>query len=221
MRGQLKLLFIVSILLTACTKKHNPTPVTNIKGSVNINGTIYSTIAIGHQIWTTQNYDGPGGVGNAQEASIGKFYLLSEIQSIKLPSGWRIPTQADFISLLQLQGSTTINSYGEVIADSTVAKHLMATSKWSIIGDNKSGFNVIPSGEYSISQSFNSGNDEAKFWSSTSDTIAGTPQQWVLQVTGYDYTYTANQEVINGQNAYVNMMPQVGYGYNLRFVKDN
>lgn len=219
MQGQLKLLFIVSILLTACTKKHNPAPVTNIKGSVNINGITYSTIVIGHQIWTSQNYDGPGGAGNAQEAGIGKFYLLSELQSIKLPSGWRIPTQADFISLLKLNGSTTVNDYGEVIADSTVTKHLMATSEWPIIGDDKSGFDVLPSGEYATYSSFNSTTDEAKFWSSTSATIDGTTQQWVLQVIGYDYT--TNPQQVNGQNAYVNLMPQVGYGYNLRFVKDN
>jgi uncharacterized protein (TIGR02145 family) len=198
MKPYLYLTFIIATIFIGCTKKKADAPTTP---TVTINGTSYPTVVIGSQTWTTQNYDGPGGVANAYEASIGKFYLLSELQSIKLPVGWRLPTQADFIGLLKLQGTTTVNSYGEVIADSTVATHIMANSKWSIPGDDKSRFDVLPSGEYDIYSSFNSETDEAKFWSSTSDTIAGTTQQWVLQVTGYDYTYTTNPEIINGQNA--------------------
>lgn len=209
------LFFVITIF--ACSKKKDTPPANTML----INGKAYQTVVIGNQTWTTTNYDGPGGVANAQEASIGKFYLLSELPSIKLPEGWRIPTQDDFIGLLTSQGATTVNDIGQVIADSTVTMHLMATSEWSIPGDDRSKLNILPSGEYSVYQSFNSENDEAKFWSSTADTIGGVTFEWVLQVTGYSYTNAANPQVVNGQNAYVNRMPQVGYGYNLRFVKNN
>ena len=209
---------LIIALIYSCSQKDNPKP--GAKGEVIIGGTSYKTIVVGSQTWTSQNYDGPGGTANSQAGSIGKFYLLSEIQSIKLPSGWRIPSRADFVSLLKSQGATSISSSGWIMADSVLTTHLMATSGWAIPGDNKSGFNVLPSGEYYVyTQSFDPGNDEAKFWSSTADTIDGSTFQWVLQVIGYDYK--PGPQLINGQNAYVDLMPQKGYGYNLRFVKDN
>lgn len=217
MKNLLYIILILIITLFACSKKG----VTPGKETVTINGKVYHTIVIGNRTWTTTNYDGPGGVANAQEASIGKFYLLSEISSIKLPAGWRIPTKADFIELLKSQGSPTINSAGQTVADSTITRYLMAASQWSIPGDDRSGLNILPSGEYATYSSFNSKNDEAKFWSSTADTIAGTSFQWVLHVIGFSYTYSTNPQVIDGQNAYVDLMPQAGYAYNLRFVKDN
>ncbi|MDB5154527.1 MAG: hypothetical protein JWR54_3278 [Mucilaginibacter sp.] len=91
MKKTLTLFSCVLILLSACSKKS--TPALNPLASVTISGKAYGTIIIGSQTWTTQNYDGPGGVANAQESSVGKFYLSSELSSIELPTGWRIPIE--------------------------------------------------------------------------------------------------------------------------------
>jgi uncharacterized protein (TIGR02145 family) len=215
MKNLLCLTLCVAIMMLACSKKH----VTPTTGPITIAGKAYNTTVIGNQTWTTENYDGPGGTANSQEANIGKFYLLSEIQSIPLPSGWRIPTQADFIGLLKSQGLTTTYDYGSVISDSAGSQHMRAITEWGIAGDNKSGFNALPSGDYDTSM-FEDTTQITRFWSSTPATNFGsTPYQWTLYLTGYVLTIAGQSS--NMQGASVSQAQILNYGYNIRFVKDN
>jgi len=70
--------------------------------SVTINGTTYSTVVIGNQTWTTENYT------SADTVSFNgtKFYTYAQAMSMSLPTGWRIPTQTDFNNLMKIAGGT-------------------------------------------------------------------------------------------------------------------
>lgn len=207
MKYNIYLLLLFVLFLAACSK-NNERPT-----EIDINGKRYPTVVIGNQTWTAANYDGPGGIANAHESTIGRFYLFSELKSIKLPTGWRIPTQTDFTNLLKSQGLTTEYNYGQLETDSTATSHLKATFEWSNPGDNKSGFSALPSGDFFFASHFTDANakDYTIFWSSTAETLNGTTKQWTLSF----------QIVGNEGSAYVGMVPPAFFACNLRFIKDN
>jgi uncharacterized protein (TIGR02145 family) len=201
MKYNIYLLLLFVLFLAACSK-NNERPT-----EIDINGKRYPTVVIGNQTWTAANYDGPGGIANAHESTIGRFYLFSELKSIKLPTGWRIPTQTDFTNLLKSQGLTTEYNYGQLETDSTATSHLKATFEWSNPGDNKSGFSALPSGDFFFASHFTDAKDYTIFWSSTAETLNGTTNQLVLS--------------IDGERADVGLALPAGFACHLRFVKDN
>ena len=198
-------LFCVCLALAGCSKKNDPGPVT-------INGKTYGTVEIGGQTWTTSNYDGPGGtVGPLNnESSIGKYYLLSDLSGIVLPNGWRTPTQADYVKLIQSQGSLTPNSDGSFsLLDLAAVANLKSTSDWPTAGNNNSGINITPDGEYNaFMNTFIDRNYDVIFWTSTKGTGEDLPSQCVFIVDNTSAKVDPTHGVLN-------------YGYFIRFVKDD
>jgi uncharacterized protein (TIGR02145 family) len=221
-----KSLFIalgICITLNSCSKK-NDTKSATVSPPVTINGTGYQTVVIGGQTWTAENYDGPGGTINPalSEGIYGKFYVLAETRTITLPVGWRIPTQADFTKLLESQGAITNDGNGMVTLDTVAGRHLRSASNWTISGDNKSGFNAQPAGEYNAYMNiFDDAYAYANFWSSTPGTnTVDTPSECIMVLNGFRTSpgtgnIPVETSLIDPTRGVLN------YGFSLRFVKDN
>ena len=142
----LLILLLFLSLMISCAKKNdvNPGPVT---GTVTINGSVYPTVTIGNQVWTTQNYSGPG--GNEVAANTGDPILNGNYynaDNIVLPAGWRIPSRQDFNTLLS-NYSSAINASGDVICDKAIIEGLISTTGWDgLTGTNSTGFNAYSAG---------------------------------------------------------------------------
>ncbi|OIQ73666.1 fibrobacter succinogenes major domain (Fib_succ_major) [mine drainage metagenome] len=141
---------IVSVIvLIGCSKKHTISP---LPTPVIINGTSYPTVVIGNQTWTSMNYDGAGGMSlnndPTQDLVYGKYYTVAESQSVQLPTGWRIPTANDFITLHNTVGGKQLAAGQEIVTDSTQLKLMSTTGWYGAGGSNTSGFNALPAGCY-------------------------------------------------------------------------
>jgi uncharacterized protein (TIGR02145 family) len=149
MKRSLSILLISATILSGCSKKNNNSQSAT---SFTISGKSYSTVKIGSQTWTSENYDGSGGLSYNNDASndatYGKLYSYSEAEGIKLPAGWRLPTRSDFETLLVTMGATQTNGY-YTLSD-TLALKLMSKTTWAFKnGTNTSGFNAVASGLWS------------------------------------------------------------------------
>lgn len=143
----------------------------SITGTVTINGTIYPTVVIGSDTWTSVNYNGLGGLyyKSGIDPKYGKLYTLKEAQSIILPEGWRLPSESDFTKLMNNYDGT----YGfESVwtSNETSTFNLMSKQDWkgnnNINDCNLSGFNAYPAGWYNVDFSyFVQLGYETAFWS--------------------------------------------------------
>jgi uncharacterized protein (TIGR02145 family) len=145
---------IAAVTFNACSKKSSdPKP-----QSISISGNPYSTVTIGSLTWTSVNYNGPGGTNyndtTKNNPTFGKLYTMKEAKAIKLPSGWRLPTYADYLNLVVALGATQtgplkqdMNAY-EIPAN-TISLLLSKTGWTYADGTNSSGFNAMPAGAYS------------------------------------------------------------------------
>ena len=166
MKKVFTLVIIVVVAFLSCSKKNNdPIPV-NLKpadSTVTIAGDVYLVVKIGTQIWTAANYRGPGGIFNTgymdrYNVQHGKLYTPQEATQVVLPSGWRIPTYDDYLTMLITRGAKQ-NSDGSYSATLAVAQSLMATSGWEEGGGNNySGFTALPTGFYHLDNFYGTGN---------------------------------------------------------------
>ena len=140
--------FITSLAIISCGK-NNEDP--SNKNSVTINGKAYKTVVIGSQIWTAENYSGPGGYSNSATATYGSYFKQSEALAIRLPAGWRLPTLADY-NRLTSNVTTDKDSDGNYLAVfNGKAAPLAATTGWAgAQGTNTLGFNGMNSGYYIV-----------------------------------------------------------------------
>ena len=227
----MKLLYIPSLFailfFSSCSKKSDPTPDTtnpNV-GSVSINGTPYPTIIIGNQTWTSLNYGGGTATLTTLTAGTGSYYTLAQANAITLPTGWRIPTRADYNNLLS-NFTTTKNSLGDYVGDISVARaladtgnfHSLASFDLSMKATNSSGFSAYPGGEYDITNKVLNDNVIAGAFLTSS---TGTQNSLTV---GYFFGITSDGVAIaSAQSGYFggidyNANP---FAYSLRFVKDN
>lgn len=139
-------LFLLAFLFAACTKEGKDI---NSK-FMEINGTFYPTVVIGNQTWTSVNYNGPGGVNYddslKNDPIYGKLYNYTEVEAIKLPKGWHVPTYDDCVQLLIHLGAkdNTLNIYR---LPDTLTYQLMSQKTWTpAVGTNKIGFNAVGAG---------------------------------------------------------------------------
>lgn len=103
-------------------------PVSDI---ITIDGKDYQTVIIGNLRWMAQNLDSDvTGAVSSSDPSYGKLYPWSSISLITIPSGWRIPTEADAIKLCGSNGSPSVD---------------YRVSTWEN-GKNTNGFSAVPSG---------------------------------------------------------------------------
>ena len=163
-----KLLIFALITGTAltfsCSKSSTSKPTPPTSATVTISGTAYNTVKIGNQTWTTVNYNGPGGVNYGNSSSNipanGKLYTLTEFKAITLPTGWALPTQTDYTTLLA----------------SSSAYRLMANTSWTVGGGtNTSGFNALAVGYYDNTSFSGTGTDAVFLTTSTLVSEAGIP----------------------------------------------
>ena len=171
-----------SLAITSCSKNDDPTP--EESNTVEIGGTTYPTVKIGTQTWTTVNYNGSGGVNyndGANDPTYGKLYSFQEVRTISgLPSGWRIPTDADVKKLLSNVGTKLDGT--DIYVDADASKKLMSTTGWTntaLSGTNTTGLNLMPTGylfaSSSNSKDYSDKGKLASFWTSTTvQSISGS-----------------------------------------------
>jgi len=216
--------FLVIILLSSCSKKNTPAPVTNT-GSIVINGSTYPTIIIGAQTWTSLNYLGGTGSLATADPTYGNFYTLTQAMAITLPAGWRIPTRTDYNNLLS-NFTTTKNSSGDYVGSISVARaladtahfHSLASLDLTMLPTNSSGFSAYPGGEYDVTNKVvDDQYYDGTFLTSTTGTVNSTPVIYFFGITSDGVNIGSTS---NGYYAGLdfNYSP---FAYSLRFVKDN
>jgi uncharacterized protein (TIGR02145 family) len=168
---------VMLLIVASCSKSNDPPEQEQSKNEITINGTAYPIISIGTQTWTTVNYNGIGGVNyndGANDPRVGKLYSFTEVKAITgLPTGWRIPTEADVKTLMAIAGTKLDGN--NLYTDATASQKLMATTGWTnaaLTGNNSSGLNLIPTG-YSFASSatvkdYSDRGILASFWTSSS-----------------------------------------------------
>ena len=193
-------------LLSACSKKNNVQPQNS--NSVTINGTIYPTVTIGNQVWTTINYSGAGGYHSADHNQFGDYYTQSQALAISLPAGWRVPSISDYNTLMSNFTTNDKDNYGYFKLNQAEAAPLVSTAWTSlIIGTNRSGFNAQEAGFFSgQTQTYNDGGGSAYFMTSDVSNQNG--------MLGFSIT---------GNGAYIEGAPNIAVNityYSLRFVRN-
>lgn len=187
--------------LMACKDKDDVDPTT----SITIDGKAYPIVVIGTQTWTSTNYSGTGGMSYDEAGSkpeYGKYYTQTELASIPLPSGWRIPTQQDYTNLAAYY-EISLPSHG---TDTEAIKKLISQAHWNhVSGTNTSGFNAYPAG-YTFGSEPPIDGDIVEFWTSEGITLS-------IQEAGTDLT-SLRMIFYQSDNS-------IDYRFNVRFVKAN
>ncbi|WP_162384089.1 FISUMP domain-containing protein [Spirosoma endbachense] len=165
------LLSLFTLAFSSCKKDQESQPNPQVT-TVLISGKEYPTTTIGSQVWTITNYDGPGGLlykSGSEKPEYGRYYTFDEARAVPIPSGWRLPTMQDYVTLAESQGV--------VFADHRATrqeaiKKLTSTTNWrTISGTNISGFNAHPAG-YSFQNSAPLDGDISEFWVADGNTFS-------------------------------------------------
>jgi uncharacterized protein (TIGR02145 family) len=192
-------LLLSIIALTSCDTNLEDSPLTR----VTIEGKQYPFVKIGDQLWTSSNYEGPGGVSYDAlntRPEYGKYYLKTELDAIVVPAGWRIPTLEDYSQLAQSYGIPVPSK----LSDGEAIKALISTVNWNNAkGTNTSGFNAYPA-NYIFQDSNPTEGDIAEFWTADGETFS-------IQEAG---TNLGSLRI----SLYQSNSPE--YRFNIRFVKD-
>lgn len=153
--------------LISCDNESSESPLQQ----VNIGGKEYPFVKIGSQLWTTSNYEGPGGVTYDElntRPEYGKYYLKAELDAVVVPSGWRIPTLEDYTKLAQYHRVPLPSKLGE----GEPIKALISITNWNNAkGTNASGFNAYPA-NYIVGNSNPIEGDIAEFWTADGETFS-------------------------------------------------
>jgi uncharacterized protein (TIGR02145 family) len=130
-------------------------------------GKTYKTVKIGKQVWMAENmnYETAGSYcyddDPANCEKYGRLYTWPAALNA-CPEGWRLPTYADFETLMSNVGGSDV-----------AGKMLKSRTGWedykgkSGNGIDKYGFNVLPAGIRISYGRFGLAGDEADFWSAT------------------------------------------------------
>jgi uncharacterized protein (TIGR02145 family) len=150
MKKLLVVVFIATMALAACSKKQDaPKDPANI---ARVSGHLYHTVSIAGKTWTAVNYNGPGGENYdtlPNDTLYGKLYTQAEAKAIVLPAGWRLPTQADFNTLLASVGCLGDAEGHYNTVDGSKPADLASTTGWTTTGGgNITGFNAMPAGYF-------------------------------------------------------------------------
>ena len=167
MKKILFLILLLAIFISSC-KKDDETPQEPPAETVtDANGNVYNTVVIGGKTWMSSNIkvNVTGSyIYNNNSSDIDTYGRLYTWEAAKTacPSGWRLPTQADFESLSQSQG-------GNQVAGGKLKN--AGTTYWqspNTGGDNASGYNGMPGGYRNASDGVFFGKGQyGYYWSST------------------------------------------------------
>lgn len=223
------LLFLICLLFFSACKKDSTTG--SIISKITINGTVYPTVKIGKQEWTSVNYDGPGGVAGyfyAPNPNYKKFYTLADLAGLKLPEGWRIPTVADFNKLMS-NFTTEKDTDGNFVVDYNKSLALKSTSDWEVRdtsdkqGTNTSGFNAYPAGYYIAYPDNETQGNFALFLTST----PLPPAKVTVRATYYSFIITrlyvtaSSDDYTRCFSCFLNRGHNTDAPKSVRFVRDN
>ncbi len=216
---------LVLLLVTGC-RKEEPDPPNTMR---DIDGNLYRTVTIGGQTWMAENLrvthysDGTAipsisdnmewsadyngmccdyeFIADEKRGKLYNWYALEETSRKRLaPEGWHIPTSAEW--------KTLIDNMGEAY---TAGYRLKDNLSWPppgipVEGIRKSGFDAVSAGERNYYGIFEGEDEEAVFWTSTTD------EYW-------QYYKVAVFMSIYGEN--VNFLGvSKTYGYSVRCIKD-
>ncbi|WP_374165773.1 FISUMP domain-containing protein [Arcticibacter sp. MXS-1] len=199
-RSYILVSLILIIFSPACRKKKKEGPA--IPDQIEIAGKAYRTVAIGEQIWTASNYEGPGGMSYDEANSrpeYGKYYTADEIKSVPLPAGWELPTLEDFKELAESQG-VAFNDF--TVLNPEPLKKLLSQTRWShMAGTNESGFNAYPAG-YSAGNSKPMDGDISEFWAKDGHTVS----------------FQESSNFVNFKMIFYKNSDQPGQRFNARFI---
>lgn len=135
---------------------------------------------IGDRDWTVRNVNYPESGRSfasspAMDDIFGRYYTWEEAQSV-CPTGWRLPSDADWLALAQVGGYTGtdasadfLGAAGSLMANATFNGSRMWEYWPAVKITNSTGFAALPTG-YGIAQTEDEyfGNEYAVFWSSES-----------------------------------------------------
>jgi len=173
-----------------------PTQAEIIKGTpVNYQGEVYETVVIGTQTWIARNlnYDASGSVcyNNSESncAIYGRLYNFATAMALPsncnssncssqigakhqgiCPSGWHIPSSADWDVLMKHINPSCANDYD----CAGVGTKLKAKSGWNENGNgiDEFGFSALPGGYGSLSGNFYGIGENGHWWSTSQSSVA-------------------------------------------------
>lgn len=175
-------------------------------------------VKIGTQTWSKYNYDYTGGMinikanwgettqsgycyfNNDSSKNYGCLYNFNAIQSMRIPEGWKIPTNADWEILAEFLGGKDVAG-GKMKTTGTT----LTGGNWlspNLGATNESGFSAEPWGNIRPDGGFDNMTVQAGYWSSSTDGVN-------------TYVWT-----INYSNAELkDFKVEKGYGWYLRLIK--
>ena len=165
---------------------------------VDIDGNVYKTVKIGSQLWMAENLKvtryrngevipnvtdygqwenlstGARCAYNNDDGNVATYGLLYNWYAVNdprglAPSGWRVPTDADWKKLEMYLGMSKRDANDEGFRESPVGDKLKATSGWDDNGNgnNESGFTALPGGYRVDHGTFDGIGSNGGWWSST------------------------------------------------------
>jgi uncharacterized protein (TIGR02145 family) len=146
-------------------------------------GKTYKTIAIGSQIWMAENLafkaDNFCWAYNNDEKNVPTYGYLYSWESAKnaCPSGWRLPSDAEWTILTEFTGGDTIT--GAKLKEAGFSHWLDSIA----VATNESGFTALPGGRYERDGKSKYLGHYGHWWTST-DTF--TLNAWFRQLN-YDF----------------------------------
>lgn len=215
-------LILLSLLaFTSCKKESNPTSPAEDTSTVTYSGKVYHTVKIGTQTWLKENLDVGVMIDSMQNPSnnvtiekycygndtancnkYGGLYQWNEAMEYSTtpgakgicPTGWHIPTQAEFDTLVAAVGNNgnSLKAIGQ------------GDLKYGGAGTDSSGFSALLVGYRLYYGNFSGLGDYSVFWSSTMDGTTST-YNLTLWDGGSDFAMYSNHKE---------------YGYNIRCLKD-
>jgi uncharacterized protein (TIGR02145 family) len=174
---------------------HFITPVADIEGNV------YQTVKIGTQVWMAENlkttkYNDDAAIPNVTENAdwialttdaycwaqnneatykplYGALYNWFAIETGKLcPTGWHVPTDAEFITMEVSLGMTQVDASGTGFRGTDQGKQMKSTTGWAQgqNGTNTSGFTALPAGYRAYATGISEGLGLITYWWSSTAT---------------------------------------------------
>jgi len=140
----------------------------------------YKIVQIGAQTWMAENlnYNVSGSVcyynSEAKGAEYGRLYDWETAKTV-CPSGWHLPSDADWDKLINYVESNNGCS-------SCAARYLKATIGWD--GNDKYGFSALPGGGGHSDGSFLGGGSSGNWWSATETGV--NAYSWYMFYTNED-----------------------------------